>query len=137
MIYWWRRIPGNVLVIFKKHVTFPSSAIIKQLCCKIYFHSIFFFVVSFPPLTSLFLSAEYVIQFEDQDMKEKGWVELRTVGGNQEREDLSLWPYMSFRFRVIAINDVGKSDPSKPSDIFTTPPEGKRLVILMCSLPWV
>ncbi|XP_008316357.1 neural cell adhesion molecule L1.2 isoform X2 [Cynoglossus semilaevis] len=66
---------------------------------------------------------EYVIQFEDQEMKEKGWVELRTVGGNQEREDLSLWPYMSFRFRVIAINDVGKSDPSKPSDIFTTPPE--------------
>nr|XP_020445297.1 neural cell adhesion molecule L1-like [Monopterus albus] len=27
---------------------------------------------------------------------------------------------MSYRFRVIAINDVGKSDPSKPSEIHNT-----------------
>ncbi|KAI3357413.1 hypothetical protein L3Q82_015847 [Scortum barcoo] len=63
---------------------------------------------------------EYVVEFEDQGSKERGWEELKRVGGNKERASLSLWPYMSYRFRVIAINDVGKSDPSKPSEIHNT-----------------
>uniref|UniRef100_A0A3B5QUX3 Neural cell adhesion molecule L1 n=1 Tax=Xiphophorus maculatus TaxID=8083 RepID=A0A3B5QUX3_XIPMA len=66
---------------------------------------------------------EYVIEFEDQDLKERGWEELKRVSGNQEHAVLSLWPYMSYRFRVIAINEVGKSDPSKPSEIHNTPAE--------------
>ncbi|XP_012722031.2 neural cell adhesion molecule L1.2 isoform X2 [Fundulus heteroclitus] len=66
---------------------------------------------------------EYVIEFEDQDSEERGWEELKRVGGNQERAVLSLWPNMSYRFRVIAINEVGKSDPSKPSEIHSQPPE--------------
>ncbi|XP_014893399.1 neural cell adhesion molecule L1.2 isoform X3 [Poecilia latipinna] len=66
---------------------------------------------------------EYVIEFEDQDLKERGWEELKRVGGNQEHVVLSLWPYMSYRFRVIAINEVGKSDPSKPSEVHNTPAE--------------
>uniref|UniRef100_A0A3Q2DIU4 Neural cell adhesion molecule L1 n=1 Tax=Cyprinodon variegatus TaxID=28743 RepID=A0A3Q2DIU4_CYPVA len=66
---------------------------------------------------------EYVIEFEDQDLKERGWEELKRVGGNQEHAVLSLWPYMSYRFRVTAINEVGKSDPSKPSEIHSTPAE--------------
>lgn len=63
---------------------------------------------------------EYVVEFEDQGSKERGWEVLKRVGGNKERASLSLWPYMSYRFRVIAINDVGKSDPSKPSEIHNT-----------------
>ncbi|XP_043982790.1 neural cell adhesion molecule L1-like isoform X4 [Gambusia affinis] len=66
---------------------------------------------------------EYVIEFEDQDLKERGWEELKRVGGNQEHAVLSLWPYVSYRFRVIAINEVGKSDPSKPSEIHNTTAE--------------
>ncbi|XP_069544807.1 neural cell adhesion molecule L1.2 isoform X1 [Brachyistius frenatus] len=66
---------------------------------------------------------EYVVQFEDQGLKERGWEELKTVKGNEERASLPLWPYISYRFRVIAINDVGKSDPSKPSEIHNTPAE--------------
>ncbi|MED6256667.1 Neural cell adhesion molecule L1 [Ataeniobius toweri] len=66
---------------------------------------------------------EYVIEFEDQGLKERGWEELKRVGGNQEHAVLSLWPYMSYRFRAIAINEVGKSDPSKPSEIHNTPAE--------------
>lgn len=66
---------------------------------------------------------EYVVEFEEQGSKERGWEELKRVSGNKERADLSLWPYMSYRFRVIAINDVGKSNPSKPSEIHKTPAE--------------
>ncbi|CAJ1085237.1 neural cell adhesion molecule L1.2 isoform X1 [Xyrichtys novacula] len=66
---------------------------------------------------------EYVIEFEDQSLKDSGWEELKRVSGNKERASLSLWPYMSYRFRVIAINDVGKSAPSKPSEIHNTADE--------------
>lgn len=72
-------------------------------------------------------SAEYVVEFEDQGLKERGWEELKRVRGNKERASLPLWPYVSYRFRVIAINDVGKSDPSKPSEIHNTPAEGQDL----------
>ncbi|XP_032376806.1 neural cell adhesion molecule L1.2 isoform X1 [Etheostoma spectabile] len=66
---------------------------------------------------------EYVVEFEDQGSKERGWEELKRVMGNKERVSLSLWPYMSYRFRVIAINYVGKSNPSRPSEIHNTPAE--------------
>ncbi|XP_061842566.2 neural cell adhesion molecule L1.2 isoform X1 [Nerophis lumbriciformis] len=66
---------------------------------------------------------EYVIEFEDQVSNEKGWEELSRVSGNTERASLSLWPYMSYRFRVIAINEVGKSAPSKVSEIYNTAAE--------------
>lgn len=71
-----------------------------------------------------FLSAEYVVEFEDQGLKDRGWEELKRVEGNKMHAVLPLWPYMSYRFRVIAINDLGISDPSKPSDIHNTPAEG-------------
>lgn len=67
---------------------------------------------------------EYVVGFEDQGSKERRWEELKRVRGDEERATLPLWPYMSYRFRVIAINDVGESDPSKPSQIHNTPPQG-------------
>ncbi|KAM9750961.1 neural cell adhesion molecule L1.2 isoform 1-T1 [Menidia menidia] len=63
---------------------------------------------------------EFVLEFEDQGSKERGWEELKRVRGNEERAVLTLWPYMSYRFRVIAINDVGKSDPSESSEIHNT-----------------
>ncbi|XP_061532086.1 neural cell adhesion molecule L1.2 isoform X3 [Phycodurus eques] len=63
---------------------------------------------------------EYVIEFEDQVSNERGWEELSRVSGNNNRAILSLWPFMSYRFRVIAINEVGKSAPSKPSEIHNT-----------------
>uniref|UniRef100_G3P240 Neural cell adhesion molecule L1 n=1 Tax=Gasterosteus aculeatus aculeatus TaxID=481459 RepID=G3P240_GASAC len=64
---------------------------------------------------------EYVVEFEDQGWNERGWEELTRVAGNKKRAVLPLWPYMSYRFRVIAINYVGKSVPSKPSEIHNTP----------------
>uniref|UniRef100_A0A3Q2YWM3 Neural cell adhesion molecule L1 n=1 Tax=Hippocampus comes TaxID=109280 RepID=A0A3Q2YWM3_HIPCM len=66
---------------------------------------------------------EYVIEFEDQVSNERGWEELSRVSGNKDRASLSLWPYMSYRFRVIAINEVGKSAPSNPTEIHNTAAE--------------
>ncbi|XP_060914546.1 neural cell adhesion molecule L1.2 isoform X2 [Labrus mixtus] len=63
---------------------------------------------------------EYLVEFEDQGLKDRRWEELKRVSGNKERAGLPLWPYLSYRFRVIAINDVGQSDPSKPSEIHNT-----------------
>uniref|UniRef100_A0A672YZU9 L1 cell adhesion molecule, paralog a n=1 Tax=Sphaeramia orbicularis TaxID=375764 RepID=A0A672YZU9_9TELE len=71
----------------------------------------------------LSVSTEYVVEFEDQGSKDRGWEELKRVGGNKESVRLTLWPYISYRFRIIAINDVGKSNPSKPSEIHNTPAE--------------
>lgn len=66
---------------------------------------------------------EYVVELEDQGAKEQGWEELMRVGGNKERCTLPLQPYMSYRFRVIAINDIGTSGPSAPSELHSTPAE--------------
>lgn len=90
---------------------------------KVFIHVSVAFLVY---LLSLYLSAEYVIEFEDQVLKERGWEELKIVGGNKKHASVPVWPHMSYRFRVIAINGVGKSDPSKPSDIHKMPAEGKR-----------
>uniref|UniRef100_A0A7N9ANL8 L1 cell adhesion molecule, paralog a n=1 Tax=Mastacembelus armatus TaxID=205130 RepID=A0A7N9ANL8_9TELE len=81
--------------------------------------SFFFAFCIFPSLLDS-VSPEYVVEFEDQDLKEIGWEELTRVSENKVHARLSLWPYMSYRFRVIAINEVGKSDSSKPSEIHNT-----------------
>ncbi|XP_044208003.1 neural cell adhesion molecule L1.2 isoform X3 [Thunnus albacares] len=66
---------------------------------------------------------EYVVEFEDEGSKERGFEELMKVTGNKKRASLLLRPYMSYRFRVIAVNEVGLSNPSNPSEIFNTPAE--------------
>lgn len=66
-----------------------------------------------------------MVEFEDQDVKANGWEELKRVAANKKHVNLPLWPYMSYRFRVIAINDQGESDPSKPSDLYKTPADGE------------
>ncbi|KAJ3586117.1 hypothetical protein NHX12_012518 [Muraenolepis orangiensis] len=63
------------------------------------------------------------VEFEDQGSKPKVWEELQRVEGSVLSAGLSLHPYMSYRFRVLAVNEVGKSDPSKPSELHSTPAE--------------
>ncbi|XP_043936295.1 neural cell adhesion molecule L1 isoform X2 [Protopterus annectens] len=65
---------------------------------------------------------EFIIEFEE-DVFDKGhWQKLETVDGSLDSVELKLSPFVNYQFRVIAINGVGKSDASKPSERFQTPP---------------
>ncbi|KAK9954145.1 hypothetical protein ABG768_016241 [Culter alburnus] len=76
---------------------------------------------------------EYLIEFEETGSERKEWEELSRVSGSIQRTTLPLKPFISYRFRIIAINDIGKSDPSKETEAYSTPaappdsnPEGVR-----------
>lgn len=45
--------------------------------------------------------------------------------GNDSTALLSLAPYGNYQFRVVSVNAVGRSQPSKPSLRYATPPAGK------------
>nr|XP_046222078.1 neural cell adhesion molecule L1.2 isoform X4 [Oncorhynchus gorbuscha] len=66
---------------------------------------------------------EFRVEFKDHVSNEWGWEELKRVSGTEESVNLALQPYVSYRFRVISVNDIGKSDPSTPSDLHSTPPQ--------------
>ncbi|KAM6977291.1 neural cell adhesion molecule L1.2 [Aplochiton taeniatus] len=67
--------------------------------------------------------SEYMVEFQDHAAKKKGWEEMKRVAGNRKSTTLSLEPHLSYRFRVVAINDIGKSDPSRHSDLCNVPAE--------------
>uniref|UniRef100_A0A7N8Y9I8 Neural cell adhesion molecule L1.1-like n=1 Tax=Mastacembelus armatus TaxID=205130 RepID=A0A7N8Y9I8_9TELE len=48
--------------------------------------------------------------------------EWKRVPGDFNHQQLSLHPYCTYRFRVIAVNEIGRSDPSIPSGYHSTPP---------------
>nr|XP_004651559.2 neural cell adhesion molecule L1-like protein [Jaculus jaculus]XP_044989785.1 neural cell adhesion molecule L1-like protein [Jaculus jaculus]XP_044989786.1 neural cell adhesion molecule L1-like protein [Jaculus jaculus]XP_044989787.1 neural cell adhesion molecule L1-like protein [Jaculus jaculus]XP_044989788.1 neural cell adhesion molecule L1-like protein [Jaculus jaculus]XP_044989789.1 neural cell adhesion molecule L1-like protein [Jaculus jaculus]XP_044989790.1 neural cell adhesion molec len=65
--------------------------------------------------------SEYIIEFEGNREEPGKWEELARVQG-ADTVLLSLAPYVRYQFRVIAVNEVGRSQPSQPSDHHETPP---------------
>ncbi|XP_021098153.1 neurofascin isoform X5 [Heterocephalus glaber] len=69
---------------------------------------------------------EYVVQFEEDQFQPGVWHDHSKFPGSVNSAVLQLSPYVNYQFRVIAINEVGSSHPSLPSERYRTsgaPPE--------------
>jgi len=71
-------------------------------------------------------SPEFLIQYEDLLHQPGVWVNLTDVAGTSTTAQLSLSPYVYYSFRVLALNDVGYSEPSQPSSQYRTNPAGDK-----------
>nr|XP_048286685.1 neurofascin isoform X4 [Myodes glareolus] len=69
---------------------------------------------------------DYVIQFEEDQFQPGVWHDHSRFPGSVNSAVLHLSPYVNYQFRVIAVNEVGSSHPSLPSERYRTsgaPPE--------------
>ncbi|KAM5144965.1 neurofascin isoform 6-T6 [Callospermophilus lateralis] len=69
---------------------------------------------------------DYVIQFEEDQFQPGVWHDHSKFPGSVNSAILQLSPYVNYQFRVIAVNEVGSSHPSLPSERYRTsgaPPE--------------
>ncbi|KAE8583409.1 hypothetical protein XENTR_v10020505 [Xenopus tropicalis] len=64
---------------------------------------------------------EFIIEYEEDSFEPGVWHELTRVDGDMFNVDLDLSPYVNYQFRVIAVNEVGPSNGSNPSDRYETP----------------
>lgn len=58
---------------------------------------------------------EYLVQYDDDDWLPGKWKNLSTYPGTLNSVILHLLPFTYYEFRVIAINEIGPSRPSRPS----------------------
>ncbi|XP_024606774.1 neurofascin isoform X3 [Neophocaena asiaeorientalis asiaeorientalis] len=69
---------------------------------------------------------DYIVQFEEDQFQPGVWHDHSKFPGSVNSAILQLSPYVNYQFRVIAINEVGSSHPSLPSERYRTsgaPPE--------------
>ncbi|NXG79065.1 NFASC protein, partial [Baryphthengus martii] len=63
---------------------------------------------------------DYIVQFEEDRLQPGMWHNHSRYPGSVNSALLSLSPYVNYQFRVIAVNDVGSSLPSVPSERYQT-----------------
>ncbi|XP_062315373.1 neurofascin isoform X1 [Osmerus eperlanus] len=63
---------------------------------------------------------EYLVQYDEDDWLPGKWRNLSTYPGNLNSVILQLSPFTNYEFRVIAINEIGSSRPSRSSMRFQT-----------------
>uniref|UniRef100_A0A8C2KNZ0 Neural cell adhesion molecule L1-like protein n=1 Tax=Cyprinus carpio TaxID=7962 RepID=A0A8C2KNZ0_CYPCA len=64
---------------------------------------------------------EFVIEFEESQHEPGSWRELMRVPGNHHSAQLKLHSHVDYRFRVYAINEVGRGRPSQATERYKTP----------------
>uniref|UniRef100_A0A8C9EYD6 Neurofascin n=1 Tax=Pavo cristatus TaxID=9049 RepID=A0A8C9EYD6_PAVCR len=80
---------------------------------------------------------DYIVQFEEDRFQPGTWHNHSRYPGNVNSAVLSLSPYVNYQFRVIAVNDVGSSLPSMPSERYQTsgaPVFLSHFLLLLCSV---
>ncbi|KFZ54253.1 Neurofascin, partial [Antrostomus carolinensis] len=63
---------------------------------------------------------DYIVQFEEDRFQPGMWYNHSRYPGSVNSAVLRLSPYVNYQFRVIAVNDVGSSLPSLPSERYQT-----------------
>ncbi|RMB99237.1 hypothetical protein DUI87_23970 [Hirundo rustica rustica] len=63
---------------------------------------------------------DYIVQFEEDRFQPGIWHNHSRYPGSVNSAVLSLFPYVNYQFRVIAVNDVGSSVPSLSSERYQT-----------------
>lgn len=75
---------------------------------------------------------EYLVQYTEDLLADywllpSGWKNLSSYPGNLNSVILQLTPFVEYRFRVIAVNGIGPSKPSWPSEYYQTGGAGRSL----------
>uniref|UniRef100_A0AAX7T048 Cell adhesion molecule L1-like b n=1 Tax=Astatotilapia calliptera TaxID=8154 RepID=A0AAX7T048_ASTCA len=73
-------------------------------------------------VSSLFVSTEFVVEYEENRWEPGRWKELQRVTGNQATAELKLYGNLNYQFRVYAVNAIGPGPPSEPTERHKTPP---------------
>ncbi|XP_054546578.1 neurofascin isoform X1 [Talpa occidentalis] len=63
---------------------------------------------------------DYIVQFEEDQFQPGVWHDHSKFPGSVNSAVLQLSPYVNYQFRVIAVNEVGSSHPSLPSERYRT-----------------
>lgn len=72
--------------------------------------------------------SEFLVEArEEQHSQEDKWTweKWKSVSGDVNHLQLSLQPFCTYRFRVITVNKLGRSEPSEASEHHSTPPAGE------------
>ncbi|XP_065135849.2 neural cell adhesion molecule L1-like protein isoform X3 [Paramisgurnus dabryanus] len=65
---------------------------------------------------------DFVIEFEENQFEPGTWKDLTRVPGNHHSALLKLHGHVNYRFRVSAVNEVGRGRTSKATERYKTPP---------------
>ncbi|CAJ1051821.1 neural cell adhesion molecule L1-like protein isoform X3 [Xyrichtys novacula] len=66
-------------------------------------------------------TTEFIIEYEESQWEPGNWKELLRVPGNHNLAVLKLHGHVDYRFRVSAVNAIGRGLPSKPTERYKTP----------------